>query len=224
MEIGGPWSRELCGGTHVERSSQIGTVVLTSESSVGSGNRRVEALVGIEGFDYLAKERDLVAQLTSALKVQPDQLQGRIEEMVQRLKSTEKELEKLRLEQLLADTGRLAGEAIDLNGTSFVGHLAKGAAGGDVRSLAMDIRGKLVTDRPAVTAVLGDGGGRVAVVVALNDAAQAAGLSANDLVRAASTVLGGKGGGKPDLAQGGGSDPAKAGAALDAIREALAKG
>ncbi|HMU37024.1 MAG TPA: alanine--tRNA ligase-related protein, partial [Marmoricola sp.] len=166
VEIGGPWSRELCGGTHVERSSQIGTVVLTSESSVGSGNRRVEALVGIEGFDYLAKERDLVAQLTSALKVQPDQLQGRIEDMVQRLKSTEKELEKLRLEQLLADTGRLAGEAIDLNGTSFVGHLAKGAAGGDVRSLAMDIRGKLVTDRPAVTAVLGDGGGRVAVVVA----------------------------------------------------------
>lgn len=224
VQIGGPWSRELCGGTHVKRSSQIGTVVLTSESSVGSGNRRVEALVGIEGFGYLAKERDLVAQLTSTLKVQPDQLQGRIEEMVQRLKSTEKELEKLRLDQLLADTGRLASEAIDVNGTSFVGYVAKGAAGGDVRSLAMDIRGKLANDRPAVTAVLGDGGGRVAVVVALNAAAQAAGFSANDLVRTASTVLGGKGGGKADLAQGGGSDPAKAGAALDAIREALAKG
>lgn len=224
VQIGGPWSRELCGGTHVKRSSQIGTVVLTSESSVGSGNRRVEALVGIEGFGYLAKERDLVSQLTSTLKVQPDQLQGRIEEMVQRLKSTEKELEKLRLEQLLADTGRLASEAIDVNGTSFVGYVAKGAAGGDVRSLAMDIRGKLANDRPAVTAVLGDGGGRVAVVVALNAAAQAAGFSANDLVRTASTVLGGKGGGKADLAQGGGSDPAKAGAALDAIREALAKG
>ncbi|MCO5324298.1 MAG: alanine--tRNA ligase [Nocardioidaceae bacterium] len=224
VQIGGPWSRELCGGTHVKRSSQIGTVVLTSESSVGSGNRRVEALVGIEGFGYLAKERDLVSQLTSTLKVQPDQLQGRIEEMVQRLKSTEKELEKLRLDQLLADTGRLASEAIDVNGTSFVGYVAKGAAGGDVRSLAMDIRGKLTNDRPAVTAVLGDGGGRVAVVVALNEAAQAAGFSANDLVRSASTVLGGKGGGKADLAQGGGSDPAKAGAALDAIREALAKG
>ncbi len=224
VQIGGPWSRELCGGTHVKRSSQIGTVVLTSESSVGSGNRRVEALVGIEGFGYLAKERDLVSQLTSTLKVQPDQLQGRIEEMVQRLKSTEKELEKLRLDQLLADTGRLAGEAIDVNGTSFVGYVAKGAAGGDVRSLATDIRAKLANDRPAVTAVLGDGGGRVAVVVALNAAAQAAGLSANDLVRTASTVLGGKGGGKADLAQGGGSDPAKAGAALDAIREALAKG
>ncbi len=224
VQIGGPWSRELCGGTHVKRSSQIGTVVLTSESSVGSGNRRVEALVGIEGFGYLAKERDLVAQLTSTLKVQPEQLQGRIEEMVQRLKSAEKELEKLRLEQLLADTGRLAGEAIDVNGTSFLGYVAKGAAGGDVRSLAMDIRGKLTNDRPAVTAVLGDGGGRVAVVVALNEAAQAAGFSANDLVRSASTVLGGKGGGKADLAQGGGSDPAKAGAALDAIREALVKG
>jgi alanyl-tRNA synthetase len=221
VQIGGPWSRELCGGTHVARSSQIGTVVLTSESSVGSGNRRVEALVGIEGFDYLARERDLVGELTSLLKVQPDQLQGRVKEMVDRLKATEKELERLRLEQLLSDTSRIAEQAEDLGGTSVVTYLAKGASGGDVRTLALDIRGKLPSDRPAVAAIVGDGGGRAAVVVALNAAAQEAGLSANDLVRTASVVLDGKGGGKADIAQGGGSDASSADEALTAIRAAI---
>ena len=221
IQIGGPWSRELCGGTHVQRSAQIGTVVLTSESSVGSGNRRVEALVGIEGFGYLARERDLVADLTSLLKVQPDQLQGRVQEMVERLKATEKELERLRLEQLLANTGQIADQAEDVAGVSYVGYLAPGATGGDVRTLALDLRGKLPSQRPAVAAVIGDGGGRAAVVVALNAAAQEAGLSANDLVRVASVTLGGKGGGKPDVAQGGGTDTSQASAALAAIRSAL---
>ncbi|RYJ04836.1 MAG: alanine--tRNA ligase, partial [Actinomycetales bacterium] len=82
VEIGGPWSRELCGGTHVDHSSQIGTVVLTSDSSVGAGNRRVEALVGIEGFAYLARERDLVAQLSGLLKVKPDDIPGRVGDLV----------------------------------------------------------------------------------------------------------------------------------------------
>ena len=221
IQIGGPWSRELCGGTHVQRSAQIGTVVLTSESSVGSGNRRVEALVGIEGFGYLARERDLVADLISMLKVQPDQLQGRVQEMVERLKATEKELERLRLEQLLANTGQIADQAEDVAGVSYVGYLAPGATGGDVRTLALDLRGKLPSQRPAVAAVIGDGGGRAAVVVALNAAAQEAGLSANDLVRVASVTLGGKGGGKPDVAQGGGTDTSQASAALAAIRSAL---
>src|SRR5690606_3266128 len=74
VEIGGPWSRELCGGTHVDHSAQIGTVVVTGESSVGSGSRRVEAFTGVEGFRYLARERDVVAQLTGMLKAQPDDL------------------------------------------------------------------------------------------------------------------------------------------------------
>ena len=79
VEIGGPWSRELCGGTHVAHSSQIGTVVVTGETSVGSGNRRIEALTGVEGFGYLARERDVVAQLTGLLKTQPDDLVGRVQ-------------------------------------------------------------------------------------------------------------------------------------------------
>ncbi len=111
VEIGGPWSRELCGGTHVEHSSQIGTVVVTGESSVGSGNRRIEAFTGVEGFAYLARERDVVAQLTGLLKTQPDDLVGRVSDLVERLRSAEKEVEKVRVAQLLSGGAALAAGA-----------------------------------------------------------------------------------------------------------------
>ncbi|WP_030484191.1 alanine--tRNA ligase [Nocardioides aequoreus] len=223
VEIGGPWSRELCGGTHVDHASQVGTVVLTSESSVGSGSRRVEALVGLEGYAYLAKERDLVGQLTSMLKVQPDQLPTRVADVVERLRTTEKELERLRLQQLLGSAADLVAGAEDVAGVSFVGTVASGAAGNDVRTLALDVRGRLPGDRPGVAAVIGEAKGRPSLVVAVNEAGQAAGVSASDLVRAGSEQLGGKGGGKADVAQGGGTDPTKADDAIAAIRRALAQ-
>ena len=223
VEIGGPWSRELCGGTHVEHSSQVGTIVLTSESSVGSGSRRVEALVGMEGFGYLARERDLVGQLTGLLKVQPEQLPERVNDIVERLRAAEKEIEKVRLQQLLAAGGELAAGAEDLSGVAFVGHEASGAGGGDVRTLALDVRNRMPAERPGVVAIVGTAKGKPAVVVAVNDTGRAAGLSANTFVRAASEVLGGKGGGKDDVAQGGGSDPSRAGEAVAAIRRLVAE-
>ncbi len=223
VEIGGPWSRELCGGTHVDHASQIGTVVLTSESSVGSGNRRVEALTGLEGYAYLAKERDLVGQLTTMLKVQPDQLTARVSDVVERLRATEKELERLRLQALLGSAGELVAGAEDLGGVGFVGTVAAGAAGGDVRTLALDVRGRLPGDRPGVAAVIGEAKGKPSLVVAVNDAAQQVGITADALVRAGSEQLGGKGGGKADVAQGGGTDPARADDALAAVRRAIAQ-
>ncbi|MCX6395219.1 MAG: alanine--tRNA ligase [Propionibacteriales bacterium] len=221
VEIGGPWSRELCGGTHVDHSAQIGTIVLTSESSVGSGNRRIEALTGYEGFAYLARERDVVAQLTGLLKTQPDDLVGRVGDLVERLKAAEKELEKGRLVQLLAGAGSLAAGAVDLGGVGFVGEIVQGAGGGDVRTLALDVRGRLPGDRPGAVLIVGVADGKPSMVAAVNDAGQAAGVSANDLVRAAATVLGGKGGGKADVAQGGGSDAARVAEALEAARSVL---
>ncbi len=218
VEIGGPWSRELCGGTHVSRSSQIGTVVLTSESSVGSGSRRVEALVGLEGFAYLARERDLVSQLTGLLKVQPDQLTGRVEDLVDRLRSAEKELERLRVQQLLAGAADLAAGAEDIDGALLVTQVVQGAGGGDTRTLALDVRGRLPGDRPGAVVVIGVQDGKPAIVAAVNERGREAGLSANTLVRAAAGVLGGKGGGKDDVAQGGGADAGKADEALAAAR------
>ncbi len=218
----GDWARELCGGTHAQRSGQLGVVKLLGESSIGSGVRRVEALVGGDAYHFLAREHVLVAQLSETLKVRPEQLPERVSDIVERLRAAEKEIEKVRLQQLLAAGGDLAAGAEDLSGVSFVGHEASGAGGGDVRTLALDIRNRMPADRPGVTAIVGTGSGKPAVVVAVNEAGRAAGISANTLVRAASEVLGGKGGGKDDVAQGGGTDASRAGEALAAIRHAIA--
>jgi alanyl-tRNA synthetase len=214
VEIGGPWSRELCGGTHVEHSSQIGTIVVTGESSVGSGNRRIEAFTGIEGFRYLARERDVVGQLTELLKIQPDNLVDRVGELVERLKSAEKEIEKARVAQLLASAGKIADGALDVDGVAVVAARASGAGGNDVRTLAMDVRSRLSqvpgqADRPAVVVILGDANDKVSVVATVNEAGRARGLKAGAFVQALAPVLGGRGGGKDDLAQGGGADVAK---------------
>ena len=223
VEIGGPWSRELCGGTHVDHSSQIGTIVVTGESSVGSGNRRIEALTGVEGFSYLARERDVVSQLSTLLKTQPDDIVGRVGDLVERLKQSEKEIEKVRLAQLLSGGAALAAGASDVGGVRLVAQRLDGAGGGDVRTLATDVRARLAGDAPAVVVLVGAADGKAAIVAALNDAAQARGLAAGDLVRAAAPFLGGKGGGKADLAQGGGTDVSRIDEALAAVTAAVAQ-
>jgi alanyl-tRNA synthetase len=220
----GDWARELCGGTHAQRSGQLGVVKLLGESSIGSGVRRVEALVGGDAYRFLAREHVLVAQLSETLKVRPEQLPERVNDIVDRLRTAEKEIEKVRLQHLLASAGQLVAGAEDVGGVSFVGHLVDGAAGGDVRTLALDIRGRMASERPGVAAIIGTAQGKPSVVVAVNDAARAAGISANTLVRPATEVLGGKGGGKDDVAQGGGADASKAAEALAAIRRVLAEG
>jgi alanyl-tRNA synthetase len=222
VEIGGPWSRELCGGTHVDHASQIGTVVVTGETSVGSGNRRIEALTGVEGFGYLARERDVVAQLTGLLKTQPDDLVSRVQGLTERLKSAEKELEKARLAQLLGASADLAAGATQVGPVKLVAHRADGAGGGDVRNLAMDVRGRLPQGEPGVVVIIGQADGKVSVVAATNDEARARGLSAGELVRAVGPLLGGKGGGKDDVAQGGGTDASRIDEALELVTREVA--
>lgn len=221
VEIGGPWSRELCGGTHVEHSSQIGTVVVTGEASVGSGNRRIEALTGVEGFAYLARERDVVAQLTGLLKTQPDDLVGRVQDLTERLRAAEKELERARTSQLLAGGGQLAAQAVDVDGVAVVVHRAEGIGGGDVRTLALDVRSRL--DRAGAVVVAGVVDGKVALVAAVNDAGRERGVSANELVRTVGGLIGGRGGGKDDVAQGGGSDATRLDEALGLVPGEVAR-
>ncbi|HSX67775.1 alanine--tRNA ligase [Nocardioides sp.] len=217
VEIGGPWSRELCGGTHVDHSSQIGTLVVTGEASVGSGNRRIEAFTGLEGFKYLARERDVVGQLTELLKAQPDDLVGRVGDLVERLRSAEKEIEKVRVAQLLAAAGDIAAAAETVNGVKVVAKRVDGAGGGDVRTLVTDVRARFAPSEPVAVVVLGVADGKVSVVAATNEAARDQGLSANDLLRAVSPLIGGKGGGKADMAQGGGTEAGQVDAALAAV-------
>jgi alanyl-tRNA synthetase len=174
----------------------------------------VEALVGGDAYRFLAREHVLVAQLSETLKARPDELPERVHDLVERLRGAEKEIERVRVQQLLAAGGTLAGNAKDVYGVSFVGHRADGAGAGDVRKLALDVRGRLPQGRPGVVAVIGSSNGKPAVVVAVNDEARAWGLSANSLVKAATGALGGSGGGKDDVAQGGGIDLTHADQAL----------
>ncbi len=221
VEIGGPWSVELCGGTHVEHSSQIGPIAITAESSVGSGVRRVEAAVGIEAFHTLAAERTLVSQLAVALKAQPSELPGRVEALLERLRVAEKELAAVRAAALAASAGTLADAAVTVGELALVAATAPdGASAADVRSLASDVRGRL-GGRPGAVAIFGPSDGTVAVSVAVTPSAVNAGWSAGDLIKIALPQVDGRGGGKKDLAQGAGTRPDGVPAAIDAIRAAL---
>ncbi|WP_249523580.1 alanine--tRNA ligase [Modestobacter marinus] len=220
VEIGGEWSRELCGGTHVHGSAQIGTLALTGESSVGSGARRVEDQVGLEGFRYLARERDLVRQLADLLKTPQDGIADRVSGMLERLREADKELADLRARQTLAAAGDLAAGARDLGGVAVVTGAPAGLSGGDLRGLALDVRGRL-GERAAAVLLASAADGKVALVAAVNPAAQQQGLSANDLLRAAAPAVGGRGGGKADVAQGGGTDPSGIPAALAAVEQMI---
>ncbi|WP_442945472.1 alanine--tRNA ligase [Nocardioides sp. CCNWLW239] len=208
VEIGGPWSRELCGGTHVDHSAQIGTIVVTSEASVGSGNRRIEAFTGVEGFNYLARERDVVSELNLLLKTKSDDVVGRVSDLMERLKAAEKEIARARTAQLLASGGSIAASAVDVNGVQVVAERVPGVGGGDARTLAQDVRARL-GESPAAVVLVGDADGKVAVVAAVNPAGIAAGVKAGDLIKELAPVVGGRGGGKPDFAQGGGTEVGK---------------
>ncbi|GGC82612.1 alanine--tRNA ligase [Tersicoccus solisilvae] len=222
VEIDGAWSRELCGGTHVANTSLIGSLTLTGEQSVGSGNRRVEAFVGMEAFRHLAAERALVTELSEMLKVPSPQLPERLAATLNRLKTVEKELDRLRAASLAASAAALVDTAQDVDGVRLIAHDAGQVSGADdLRTLALDLRSRLGSG-PAVVALTGVAKDRPQVLVATNDAARAAGVKAGALVRVAAGVLGGGGGGKDDIAQGGGSDAGRIPAALSAVRDAVA--
>ncbi|WP_314415836.1 alanine--tRNA ligase [Rothia mucilaginosa] len=223
VEIGGDFSRELCGGTHVGTSAEIGSLSLLTESSVGSGNRRVEALVGLNSFNHLAAERTLVNQLTGLMKVQSSaDLPEKINQTLAKLKAAEKELAQLRREKLQAEAGKLLENAQTIGAVRVLAHDAGELDANGVRELALDLRSRFGSEA-AVVAVAGVSNGRPVILVATTEGARAAGVKAGALVRVAAGVLGGGGGGKDDVAQGGGQDASKVGAALDAVRDAIAQ-
>lgn len=224
VEIGGPFSLELCGGTHVHNSAQIGPVTILGEASVGSGVRRVEAYVGLDSFKHLARERALMAGLASSLKVPSDEVPARVANLVDRLRTAEKELDRVRLANARAAAVNAAAGAELVGRVRLVAQrMAGGVSAGDLRSLVGDIRGKLGSE-PAVVALIAEGeGDAVPFVVSVNAAAQDLGLSAGDLVKVLGGPVNGRGGGKADLAQGSGSGASGIDAALAALHAEVAR-
>jgi alanyl-tRNA synthetase len=221
VDIGGPWSRELCAGTHVARSSEVGLINVVGESSVGSSNRRIESLVGIEGFRDLALERTIVSRLSAELKTPREQLPERIAELMASLKTAQKRIAEFQSAALRERIPALVDSATTVGGLArVVENLGEVASVDDVRTLATTVRARLGS-APAVVALAADVAGKPVVIVATSEAARDLGVRAGELSKRAASVLGGGGGGKDDLAQGGGTDVAAIGAALDELVKAL---
>jgi alanyl-tRNA synthetase len=221
IQIGGPWSRELCGGTHVSRSSQVGLVSIIGEASVGSGSRRLEAYVGFEAFQALAAERALVASLTESLKVPREQLAEKIQTTVDELRAAQRKLASLSMEQLKNKLPELAQSAKQIGGSKVViENIGAVDSADQVRELASALRDKLESDS-AVAAIAGISGDKIILIVATTKKAREAGISSGNLVKVASAILGGGGGGKDDIAQGGGPEVSKLADAFAAIENSI---
>ena len=222
IQIGGPWSRELCGGTHVSRSSQVGLVSLIGEASVGSGSRRLEAYVGFEAFQFLAAERTLVATLTDSLKVPREQLIEKINSTVEELRQAQKKLAALSMEQLMTRLPIIIEKAKSVGSTKFVvENIGQVDSAEQVREFAVAVREKLEPGS-GVVAIAGECAGKVVLLVATTNKARAAGIGAGKLVKEASEILGGGGGGKDDIAQGGGPKTSELAKALTALEKSIA--
>jgi alanyl-tRNA synthetase len=223
VQIGGPWSRELCGGTHVSRSSQIGLVSILGESSVGSGSRRVEALVGIEAFRSLSLERAMVSRLSDLAKVPRESVEDKFQSMLEELKAAQRKLASLQSAQLATLVPSILSESQKIGDVLFASKFIGDATSvDDIRNLAVLLRDKM-GQQPSVAVVIASVDSKPMLVVAANQTAQASGVHAGNLVKLASTVLGGGGGGKADIAQGGGQDLTKIELAEAAIKNSLSE-
>ena len=216
----GDWARELCGGTHVARSGQLGVVKLLSESSIGAGVRRVEALVGVDAYRFLAREHILLNSLTSLIKgSRAEELPEKISDLLIKMKEIEKELAAVRSAAAMSDLSSVAAKAQELNGTTVIAtQIGDGIGAEDLRKIALDLRARSADSVVVLVSVVE---GKPVLVAAVSDAARAKGIKAGALVKIGSTILGGGGGGKDDFAQGGGTSIADVAAALAAITKAL---
>ena len=216
----GDWARELCGGTHVSASGQLGLIKLLSESSVGAGVRRVEALVGVDAYKYLAREHLLLNSLTEIVKgARPEELPERISDLLNKIKEIEKELATVRSAQAMSQVGSLAEKAVVVNGISVIATaLGDGIAADDLRKIATDLKSRSANSVVALVSVVE---GKAVLVAAVSDGAKSAGVKAGAIVKIGSTILGGGGGGKDDFAQGGGTNLDQISVALSAITDAI---
>ncbi|AHI19948.1 MAG: alanine--tRNA ligase [Corynebacterium casei] len=223
VEIGGPFSIELCGGTHVAHSSQIGLVSVLGESSVGSGARRIEAFSGMDAFKYYSKEAALIDAVSKDLKVPSDDLPGRIAALTEKLKQAEKEIQKLHQAQLQANAAEFVAQAEDINGFKVLTvNLPAGVAAGDLRTLATDLRNRMNND-DAIIVLASDNDGKLPFIAAATKSAVARGVKSGDLVKTFGEYVDGRGGGKPDMAQGAGNTAAGVEQGFAAVKDFAAK-
>jgi alanyl-tRNA synthetase len=213
------YSLELCGGTHVRRTGDIGLMVVTSEGASAAGIRRVEALTGEAAYAHLAAQERRLLEVAATLKARPEEVPARLSALMADRRRLEAEVAELRRRVALGGAGQAAGpEPVEVNGIRFLAQVLPGASPKDLRGLVDEHKKRLGS---GAVLLIADSDGKAAVAAGVTEDLTGR-VSAVDLVRAAVEKLGGKGGGgRPDMAQGGGPDPSGADAAVDAAREAL---
>ena len=218
----GDWAKELCGGTHVKGSGELGLVKLLSESSIGAGVRRVEALVGHDAYAYLAKEHLLINSLTEILKgCKAEDLPQRISELLDKVKIMEKEIASARSAKAMASIGDLAKKVKKINQSNLViEKLEDEISVDDLRALAINLRAKIESSIVVLATI---NSGKPIIVAAVSAEAIKIGVKAGSLIKLGSEILGGGGGGKDDFAQGGGSDSNLIPKALNEITSFIAE-
>lgn len=218
----GDWAHELCGGTHAQRSAQLGVVKFLTEQSIGSGVRRVEALVGADAYQFLAREHLLVNQLVNLVKGRPDELVSKVSSLIEKLKDIEKEFERVRKVQVLSDLSSYSDKKEIINEIAFIGFEAESnLSANDLRELVLAVRG--TQTQAAVVVALNFANEKVNAIVATNEAARNRQINAIEILKVISEKILGKGGGKPDLAQGSGVDQTQIKNALTAAALTLKK-
>ena len=216
----GDWAHELCGGTHVKSSGELGVVKLLSESSIGAGVRRVEALVGRDAYGFLAREHLLLNSLTQIIKgARIEELPSRISDLIEKLRVVEKELATFKTAQILASASALLKSTTKVGGFEILSaELESGISGDDLRTIALDLHNRM---SDGIVVLASKGAERSTLVVATPPNAVKAGIKAGDLVKIGSQILGGGGGGKDDFAQGGGTSHEEISNALAAISKSI---
>ncbi len=222
---GRAWSVELCGGTHVGRTGEIGLVTVTGESAVAAGVRRIEALTGAAARKHLADQERRLKAVAMALKVRPEEAAERVQVLVEERRRLERDLADARRKLAMGGASSSNGadrDVRDIGTVKFLGRAVSGIAPKDLKGLADDGKKAVGSGVVAIVGVSDDG--KAGIVVGVTDDLTAR-YSAVDLVRRGAEALGGKGGGgRPDMAQAGGPDGAKADAAIAAIAAAIEAG
>ncbi|MFY2826664.1 alanine--tRNA ligase [Ruegeria sp. MALMAid1280] len=216
---GDTWSIELCGGTHVRQTGDIGTFVVLGDSASSAGVRRIEALTGDEAFRHLSVQDQRLGQIASELKAQPDDVVSRVKSLLDERKALQNEVAQLRRDLAMAgSSGQGGAEARDVNGVPFLAQALSGVSGKDLPALIDEHKSRIGS---GAVLLIADAGGKAAVAAGVTSDLTDK-VSAVDLVRAAVVELGGKGGGgRPDMAQGGGRDASNSDAAIKAAEQVL---
>ncbi len=212
-------SLELCGGTHAHTTGELGFFLILSEASIGSGVRRIEAVVSKAAEAYAVEQQDLVGALAENLSAKPAELAGRVEHLQADVRELQQSLAALRAKLAAADAAAYVDRVETIGGKRVVAAVVAEADAAALKSLAAGIRGRLGS---GIVALVGHDGTTASLFVGVSPDLVAAGVHAGKLLQSAAPLVGGRGGGQAAAAQGGGRNPAGAGAALDAIRSALA--